>query len=548
MRVALLKQVLLLIGLSLNGLMLADEINSSLESKRDTMDQLDINRHRAIKNEQKSNKRTVVAGNGINGDYNLQRDYVATTVGKEVQLDCKMKDLLNDDDKIVWLKMPKGEVLALNGNRVTADPRITTKCVNNLTPCWSLVITNTRESDSGFFVCQTNAMQTKYVYLDIMVPPKLLTQYPVDRIDVNQTMNASITCEFYGKPEPLIKWFKYHSGIAKEIEKLRGMKTIHLYIHKDSPSEFECVADNSIPPTVSKKIYLNIQFAPQIKFQNTKVFQKVGERVIFDCNVNSNPKAKIYWYKNQIRIHESSKYILENLDNSYHRLYINNLTESDFSDYYCTAVNLLGKAQSKIELLELPSINTPQMVMKTSKLATTNTPSTVSIVFTNPTSSAKPPNNSTRLLDLINETVRFHNPYLNKNIWSSFQTNINDADYYNVNKKNELYDTNSNSESSNLEDNSSHYNYVTTTKHKNGKLPSYRSNKFSHHNNHTKLNKKDQQRKLHHKQQSYQNYELPTTTFMISPLENKAMIRSVYVSKHISIAFVLILSYLFYSE
>ena len=35
---------------------------------------------------------------------------------------------------------------------------------------------------------------------------------------------------------------------------------------------------------------------------------------------------------------------------------------------------------------------------------------------------------------------------------------------------------------------------------------------------------------------------------MISPLENKAMIRSVYVSKHISIAFVLILSYLFYSE
>ncbi len=114
----------------------------------------------------------------------------------------------------------------------------------------------------------------------IQVPPKLLTQYPVDRLDVNQTMNASITCEFYGKPEPLVKWYKYHNSIPKEIgklsriiscklnvhvlffiykEKFRGFKTINLYIHKDSPSEFECVADNSIPPTVSKKIFLNIQ-------------------------------------------------------------------------------------------------------------------------------------------------------------------------------------------------------------------------------------------------------------------------------------------------
>lgn len=49
------------------------------------------------------------------------------------------------------------------------------------------------------------------------MPPKLLTQYPVDRIDVNQSTNASITCEFYGKPDPLIKWYKYTNGIQKEM-------------------------------------------------------------------------------------------------------------------------------------------------------------------------------------------------------------------------------------------------------------------------------------------------------------------------------------------
>ena len=93
----------------------------------------------------------------------------------------------------------------------------------------------------------------------MQVPPKLLTQYPLDRIDVNQTMNASIKCEFYGKPEPLIKWYKYQRGSQKEMEKYRGQSTINLFIHKDSASVYECVADNSIPPTISKKIYLNIQ-------------------------------------------------------------------------------------------------------------------------------------------------------------------------------------------------------------------------------------------------------------------------------------------------
>ena len=31
---------------------------------------------------------------------NLQRDYLATTVGKDVQIDCKMKNLSNEDDKV----------------------------------------------------------------------------------------------------------------------------------------------------------------------------------------------------------------------------------------------------------------------------------------------------------------------------------------------------------------------------------------------------------------------------------------------------------------
>ena len=110
----------------------------------------------------------------------------------------------------------------------------------------------------------------------------------------------------------------------------------------------------------------------------------MGERVIFDCHVNSNPPAKVTWFKNQKLIHESNKYVFESLESLYHRLYINvsihglllfllefflliqsrfiplkNLTTSDFTDYQCSAENMLGKSYSKIELVELPSEKVP---------------------------------------------------------------------------------------------------------------------------------------------------------------------------------------------
>ncbi|RNA20098.1 limbic system-associated membrane isoform X1 [Brachionus plicatilis] len=330
-----------------------------------------------------------------------QRDYVSAVVGKDVQLDCKMNGLVGEDEKIVWLRMPKGEVLALNSNRVSSDARIGTKCSSNMAPCWSLVITSVQESDTGFYVCQTNAMQNKYVYLDVMVPPMLMTQYPLERIDVNHSSHFTLTCEFYGKPEPLIKWYKYHNGVQKEMEKFRGMNKIDLMIHKDSPNEFECVADNSIPPTVNP---------PMITFLNGKLFQKLSEQVILDCRISSNPKSEISWFRGETKIVNSNKFIIENLDHSNSRLYINNLAKEDFSDYYCRAENVLGKAVAKSELIELRVIS----LTDSSRIFTTK--STTSTVIQTEDFNQLVFKSSTELANIFKE---FHLPTTNDRVRSS---------------------------------------------------------------------------------------------------------------------------------
>ena len=59
-----------------------------------------------------------------------------------------------------------------------------------------------------------------------------------------------------------------------------------------------------------------------VNFLNVKVYQKLGEDVIFDCDVQSNPVPKVYWFKNQTRIRESGKYRFEIMENNFYRLFI----------------------------------------------------------------------------------------------------------------------------------------------------------------------------------------------------------------------------------
>lgn len=60
-----------------------------------------------------------------------------------------------------------------------------------------------------------------------------------------------------------------------------------------------------------------------ITFLNGKLFQKLSEQVILDCKISSNPKSEISWFRGETKIVNSNKFIIENLDHSNSRLYIN---------------------------------------------------------------------------------------------------------------------------------------------------------------------------------------------------------------------------------
>nr|CAI5843760.1 unnamed protein product [Callosobruchus analis] len=60
-----------------------------------------------------------------------------------------------------------------------------------------------------------------------------------------------------------------------------------------------CIASNDIPPAVSKRISLSVNFAPVIKVPNQLLGAPLNTDVQLECYVEAYPNTINYWIKNR---------------------------------------------------------------------------------------------------------------------------------------------------------------------------------------------------------------------------------------------------------
>ncbi|KAJ9589543.1 hypothetical protein L9F63_017252, partial [Diploptera punctata] len=60
-----------------------------------------------------------------------------------------------------------------------------------------------------------------------------------------------------------------------------------------------CIASNDVPPAVSKRITLNVNFAPVVKVPNQLLGAPLGTNVSLECHVEAFPNTINYWVKNR---------------------------------------------------------------------------------------------------------------------------------------------------------------------------------------------------------------------------------------------------------
>ncbi|KAG5870936.1 hypothetical protein JTB14_034560 [Gonioctena quinquepunctata] len=124
-----------------------------------------------------------------------------------------------------------------------------------------------------------------------------------------------------------------------------------------------CIASNGVPPSISKRVQLKVQFPPMLSIPNQLEGAYIGQDVTLECRTEAFPTSINYWTteRGDMIISGSDKYEAVSMDSGYKKymmLKIRRVDKSDFGSYKCVAKNSLGETDGVIKLEEIPGPTT----------------------------------------------------------------------------------------------------------------------------------------------------------------------------------------------
>ncbi|KAJ8719012.1 hypothetical protein PYW07_016568 [Mythimna separata] len=230
---------------------------------------------------------------------------------------------------------------------------------------WYLHIKNVQEVDRGWYMCQVNTdpMRSRKGYLQVVVPPSIIDNMTSTDMVVREGSDVTLVCRASGYPEPYVMWrredgqdFNYNGESVSVVdgETLTITKVSRLHM-----GAYLCIASNGVPPSISKRIMLMVQFPPMLSIPNQLEGAYIGQDVTLECHTEAYPSSINYWTTDRgDMIISGGKYEAFPMDSGYNKfmmLKIKNITKEDFGFYKCIAKNSLGETDGIIKLDEIPA-------------------------------------------------------------------------------------------------------------------------------------------------------------------------------------------------
>ncbi|XP_053641723.2 lachesin [Cherax quadricarinatus] len=275
--------------------------------------------------------------------------------------------------QVGWLKVDSQTILSLQKRVVTHNSRISVTHDEHRT--WNLHIRQVQESDNGCYMCQINTqvMKNQVGCIKVHVPPDIINELTSSDATINEGDTVNLRCVAEGYPTPEIKWKREDGrGIVIKSSGRDGSKTFEAVpgsnltlenVSRRQMGAYLCIASNKVPPSVSKRIIVNVNFSPVVKADNQLIGSPLETNVEIQCHVEAFPMAVNYWEReNGEIILNGRKYKLNEEKDSYRvtmKLVIKNFTKDDAGQYKCISTNSLGKADTSIRLYEI-EVPTPR--------------------------------------------------------------------------------------------------------------------------------------------------------------------------------------------
>ncbi|XP_039228939.1 protein amalgam isoform X3 [Drosophila yakuba] len=269
--------------------------------------------------------------------------------------------------QVAWIKADAKAILAIHEHVITNNDRLSVQ--HNDYNTWTLNIRSVKMEDAGKYMCQVNTdpMKMQTATLEVVIPPDIINEETSGDMMVPEGGSAKLVCRARGHPKPKITWRREDGReiIARngshQKTKAQSVEGEMLTLSKITRSEmgaYMCIASNGVPPTVSKRMKLQVHFHPLVQVPNQLVGAPVLTDVTLICNVEASPKAINYWQReNGEMIIAGDRYALTEKENNMYAiemiLHIKRLQSSDFGGYKCISKNSIGDTEGTIRLYEM---------------------------------------------------------------------------------------------------------------------------------------------------------------------------------------------------
>ncbi|XP_063587794.1 lachesin-like [Penaeus indicus] len=218
-----------------------------------------------------------------------------------------------------------------------------------------------------------------------LVPPDIIDRESSGDLTVREGMDVTLTCRAKGHPPPTIVWRREdNKNIVLDAEKsgelmdaeaapggvgvgagadeegsrvVEGEKLTLKKVSRLQMGSYLCIASNGIPPSVSKRTHLRVQFPPMAWVPQQLEGAYIGQELTIECHTEAYPKSINYWTNTKgDMIVAGDRYepiVAETTYKVYMKLRIRHVQPQDFGTFKCVAKNSLGETDGAIKVYEI---------------------------------------------------------------------------------------------------------------------------------------------------------------------------------------------------
>uniref|UniRef100_A0A8C9W5Z9 Roundabout, axon guidance receptor, homolog 2 (Drosophila) n=1 Tax=Scleropages formosus TaxID=113540 RepID=A0A8C9W5Z9_SCLFO len=222
-----------------------------------------------------------------------------------------------------------------------------------------LMISNTRKSDAGMYVCVGTNMvgerDSETAQLTVFERPTFLRR-PINQVVLEEEL-VEFRCQVQGDPQPSVRWRKDDVDVPRGRYEIKYDKDDYvLRIKKASAGDegsFTCVAENRVGK-VEATATLTVRAPPQFVIRPRDQIVAQGRTATFPCETKGNPQPAVFWQKegsqnllfpNQPQQPNSRFSVSPSGD-----LTISAVQRSDAGYYICQALTVAGSILAKAQL------------------------------------------------------------------------------------------------------------------------------------------------------------------------------------------------------